>query len=397
MNKKRVNRRDFLKTAGSFTALAALGGVPWEAFAADKRMIRYPQKTDMLLLTSRPPQLEMPSQFFRDLITPNDAVFVRWHLSDIPTEVDLHSWKLKVGGNTERKIELTMDQLQNDFERVSYTAVIQCSGNGRSFFEPRVAGGQWENGSLGNVKWTGARLKDIVAKAGIKAGSVETAFNGLDRPPLPTVPDFVKSLPLDTALDEDVIVAYAMNDKPLAMLNGFPARLVVPGWFATYWVKSLSDITVLDKSFEGFWMKPAYRIPDNPCACVPPGSKPSKTIPITRMNTRSLVVDPIPGAKLTFGGEVEIFGIAYSGGYGISEVTVSVDGGRTWNRANLGKDLGKYSWIQWKHAWRPARPGKYTIMARAVDSIGESQPFEQLWNPSGYMWNKVEKIDVTVS
>ncbi len=396
MDKKRVNRRDFLRTAGTFTALAAFGGVPWEAFAGDRRLLRYPEKTDLLLLTSRPPQLEMPPRFFRELITPNDAVFVRWHLSNIPTEVDLRRWRLKVGGNTERKIALTMDQLQNDFERVSYTAVIQCSGNGRSFFEPRVAGGQWENGSLGNVTWTGVRLKDILARAGIKAGSVEVGFNGLDDPPLPTVPDFVKSLPLDVALDEDVIVAYAMNGKPLTMLNGFPARLVVPGWFATYWVKSLSDITLLDKTFEGFWMKTAYRIPDTPCACVPPGTKPKKTVPITRMNTRSLIVEPVSGAKLPFGREVELFGIAFSGGYGIREVTVSLDGGQSWQRASLGKDLGKYSWIQWKYAWQPARAGKYTIMARAVNTIGESQPFEPLWNPAGYMWNKVETIDVTV-
>ncbi len=396
MDKKIVNRRDFLKAAGTFTTLAAFGGVPWESFAADRRVLGYPEKTDMLLLTSRPPQLEMPPRFFRELITPNEALFVRWHLSNIPTEVDLRQWRLKIGGNTNKQVELTMDQLQKEFERVSYTAVIQCSGNGRSFFEPRVAGGQWENGSLGNVTWTGARLKDILARAGIKAGSVEVGFNGLDGPPLPTVPDFVKSLPLDNALDADVIVAYAMNGKPLTMLNGFPARLVIPGWFATYWVKSLADITILDKTFEGFWMKTAYRVPDTPCACVPPGGKPQKSVPITRMNTRSLVVEPVVGAKLPFGREVELFGIAFSGGYGIREVTVSVDGGQSWQRATLGRDLGKYSWIQWKFGWQPARPGKYTIMARAVDSIGGSQPFEQLWNPSGYMWNRVETIDVTV-
>ncbi len=396
MDRKRVNRREFLRAAGAFTALAALEGVPWQALAGDRKIVHYPEKGDLLLLTSRPPQLEMPPQYFRELITPNDMLFVRWHLSGIPTEVDLSQWRLKVGGNTEKQVTLTMKELQNDFERVSYTAVIQCSGNGRSFFEPRVPGGQWENGALGNVTWTGARLKDILTRAGMKAGSVEVGFNGLDGPPLPTVPDFVKSLPLDEALHEDVIVAYAMNSQPLTMLNGFPARLVVPGWFATYWVKSLADITVLDKAFTGFWMKTAYRVPDTPCACVPPGQTPQKSVPITRMNTRSLVIDPLPGAKLPFGPELEISGIAFSGGYGIREVTVSVDGGQTWRRASLGKDLGKYSWIQWKVPWLPVQPGKYRIMARAVDSIGESQPFEQLWSPAGYMWNKVESIEVTI-
>ncbi len=396
MGKKSLDRREFLKTAGTFTALAALGGIPWKAFAAGQRLYRYPEKTDLLLLTSRPPQLEMPAAFFRELVTPNDAVFVRWHLGNIPTEVDLGRWSLKVGGNTEREPALTMTQLQNDFERVSYTAVIQCSGNGRSFFAPRVFGGQWMNGALGNVTWTGARLKDILAKAGIKAGSVEVSFNGLDEPPLPPVPDLVKSLPIDKALEEDILVAYAMNGKPLTMLNGFPARLIVPGWFATYWVKSLSDITVLDKPFEGFWVKTAYRIPDNPCACIPPDSKPGRTVPITRMNTRSLVVEPVAGARIPPGREVEVFGIAFSGGFGIREVTVSFDGGNTWSRAILGRDLGKYSWIQWKYPWKPGKPGKYTIMARAVDGIGGSQPYEQLWNPSGYMWNKVDTVEVTV-
>ncbi len=376
--------------------MAALGSVPWEAFAGGRSLARFPEKRDLILLTSRPPQLEMPRQLFNELITPSDALFVRWHLSNIPTRVDMREWRLKVGGNTEKKIEFTMEELQNGFEKVEYTAVIQCSGNGRSYFEPRVPGGQWQDGSLGNVTWTGARLKDILAKAKIKAGSVEVGFNGLDGPPLPTVPDFVKCLPLDKALEEDVIVAYAMNGAPLPMLNGFPTRLVVPGWFATYWVKSLSDITVLDKRFEGFWMKTAYRIPDTPCACVPPRTKPAETIPINRMNTRSLIIEPQPGAKFPPGKEIDISGIAFSGGYGIREVDFSVDGGGSWKRAALGKDLGKYSWIQWKSAWRPDKPGKYTVMARAVNAIGESQPLEQLWNQSGYMWNKVEEVEIIV-
>ncbi len=396
MASKRVDRREFLINATTFAAMAALGSVPWEAFAGGRSLARFPEKRDLILLTSRPPQLEMPRQLFNELITPSDALFVRWHLSNIPTQVDMREWRLKVGGNTEKKIEFTMEELQNGFEKVEYTAVIQCSGNGRSYFEPRVPGGQWQDGSLGNVTWTGARLKDILAKAKIKAGSVEVGFNGLDGPPLPTVPDFVKCLPLDKALEEDVIVAYAMNGAPLPMLNGFPTRLVVPGWFATYWVKSLSDITVLDKRFEGFWMKTAYRIPDTPCACVPPGTKPAETIPINRMNTRSLIIEPQPGAKFPPGKEIDISGIAFSGGYGIREVDVSVDGGGSWKRAVLGKDLGKYSWIQWKSAWRPDSPGKYTVMARAVNAIGESQPLEQLWNPAGYMWNKVEEVEIIV-
>ncbi len=398
MGNIRFTRRDFLRTAGAFTAMTALGGIPAELLAAadERKMVRFPEKTDMILLTSRPPQLETPFHYFRELITPNEALFVRWHISQLPRSVDLNTWRLKISGNTEKELQLSMSDLKTMFTPVSYTAVIQCSGNSRSLFEPRVPGGQWKNGAMGNVTWTGARLKDILNAAGLKAGSVDVAFNGLDGPPLPSVPDFVKSLPVDKALEEDIIVAYEMNGRPLTMLNGFPARLVVPGWFATYWVKSLSDISVLTSPFEGFWVKSAYRIPDDPCACVPPGTSPKKTIPINRFDTRSFIVGPAEDAVLKRNQPVEVMGIAFSGGYGIRDVIVSTDNGRTWSETKLGKDLGKYSWRQWTYVWRPAKPGKYTLMVRAANSIGESQPFEPFWNPAGFMRNNIEKIDVTV-
>jgi sulfite dehydrogenase len=391
-------RREFLRTAGKVTAVTALGGLPFDALAApyERRMVRFPEKTDLILLTSRPPQLETPLSYFQELVTPNDALFVRWHITPIPTSVDLAEWRLAVGGNTEKELKLSFDDLRK-FEKVSYTAVIQCAGNGRSFFEPRVPGGQWKNGSMGNVTWGGVRLKDILSAAGVKAGSVDVSFNGLDRGSLPTVPDFVKSLPMDKAIEEDIIVAYEMNGQPLTLLNGFPARLIVPGWYATYWVKSLSDISVNAKAFEGFWMNPAYRIPDNACGCIPPGSKPSKTVPIHRMSTRSLIITPAEGEKLAVNKPVNITGVAFSGGYGIKDVIVSTDGGRTWSKADLGKDLGRYSWVQFSLPWRPDKAGTTTLMAKATNSIGESQPFEGLWNPAGYLWNKVEPLTVIVN
>ena len=398
MEHKRFTRRDFLKTAGALTAMTVLGEMPLDLLAAtdERRLVRYPEKTDLILLTSRPPQLETPLKYFKELITPNDALFVRWHIANIPTSIDVNQWRLKVGGNTEQELQLSLSDLRVRFEKVTFTAVIQCAGNGRSFFEPRVAGGQWKNGAMGNVTWSGARLKDILNQAGIKAGSVDVSFNGLDTGTLPTVPDFIKSLPIDKALEDDMLIAYEMNGQPLTMLNGFPARLIVPGWYATYWVKSLTDITVLNKSFEEFWMKSAYRIPDTACGCVPPGAKPQKTIPIHRMTTRSLIITPEERSGLKVNKPVDIAGIAFSGGYGITDVVVSTDGGRSWGQAKLGKDLGKYSWIQWTYPWRPKKPGKYTLMAKATNSIGESQPFEGLWNPSGYLWNKVEPLAVVV-
>jgi sulfite dehydrogenase len=389
------SRRTFLKTAGALTVAAAFGGIPAELFAAEPRLARFPEKADLILLTSRPPQLETPLHYFKEYITPNDALFVRWHMANVPTSVDLDAWRLKVGGNTEKDLLLSMDALKK-FEKVSYTAVIQCAGNGRSFFDPRVAGGQWGNGAMGNVTWTGARLKDILAMAGLRQGSVDVSFNGLDMPTLPSVPDFVKSLPVDRALEEDIIVAYEMNGAALPMLNGFPARLIVPGWYATYWVKALSGITVLSTAFDGFWMKKAYRIPDDPCGCVPRGTEPKKTVPINRMTTRSLIVDPAAKAELKVNQSVEIAGIAFSGGYGIKSVLVSVDGGKNWKDATLGLQQGKYSWTQWSYSWRPVRSGEYALMAKATNSIGESQPTEGLWNPGGYLWNRIEKTEVVV-
>ncbi|MBI3752494.1 MAG: molybdopterin-dependent oxidoreductase [Deltaproteobacteria bacterium] len=389
-------RRGFLKTAGIITAGVTLGRFD-DLVASENKPIIFPEKKkDLILLTSRPPQLETPLPYFKELITPNDALFVRWHLANIPTSVDLNQWKLKVNGNVDEELTLSMDDLKNKFEKATYTAVIQCSGNGRSFFEPRVPGGQWKNGAMGNVTWGGVRLKDILAGAGIKGGSVEIAFDGLDTGPLPSVPDFIKSLSVDKALEDDIIIAYEMNGGRLTMLNGFPVRLIVPGWYATYWVKALDTITVQPKQFDGFWMKTAYRIPDNACACIPGGSKPQKTVPINRMNVRSLIIDPADGQKIKTNKPTEIMGLAFSGGYSIKDVLVSVDEGRTWKEARLGQDKGRYSWVQWFYPWRPAKPGRYTIMARAVNSIGESQPMESLWNPAGFMRNKIEKIEVNV-
>jgi sulfite dehydrogenase (cytochrome) subunit A len=391
----RLTRRDLLKSAGAVAALTALEGIPEIVFADSPRMVKFPEKTDMILLTNRPPQLETPVKFFEQMITPNEAVFVRWHISELPKKVDLATWRLNISGNVEKELSLSMDDLRK-FDKVGYTAVLQCSGNGRSFAEPRVLGGQWGNGAMANVTWAGARLKDILGKAGIKAGSVDISFNGLDKPPLPTIPDFVKSLPVDKALEDDIIVAYEMNGKELPMLNGFPARLIVPGWYGTYWVKCLSDITVLSTPFEGFWVKSAYRVPDTDCGCIPPGSSPKKTRPVTRMTTRTLVFNPMDGATLRARAGTEIKGLAFSSNYSIADVVVSVDGGNTWKKAKLGSDMGKYSWIQFSLPWKPERPGKYTIMAKATNSVGESQPFDAMWNPPGYYWNKVEKTVVTV-
>jgi sulfite dehydrogenase (cytochrome) subunit A len=193
-----------------------------------------------------------------------------------------------------------------------------------------------------------------------------------------------------------VLVAYEMNGQPLPMLNGFPARLIVPGWYATYWIKNLSAITVLNKPFEGFWMKTAYRIPDTACGCVAPGTAPKHTVPINRMTVRSFIIAPKDGDRFPGGSPVTLKGIAFDGGYGIREVDVSDDGGATWRRAQLGPDLGRYSFREWSAPWQPPRPGPYRLLVRAFNGVGESQGAEPLWNPAGYLRNVIEHVDVQV-
>ena len=400
-----MDRRHFLATTGRAGALLLAGsgtfarsvGAADDPILAGRPLVRYPEKTDLILLTARPPQLETPMSYFDRAITPNEAFFVRYHIFPVPTSVDLATWRLKVHGRVDRPLELSLDDLKAKFPAARVVAVNQCSGNSRGRFAPRVLGGQWGDGAMGNAEWVGARLRDVLAMAGVRQGAVQATFDGLDKPAFPTVPDFVKSLDLARITeDPDVIVAYQMNGQPLPMLNGFPARLIVPGWYATYWVKNLSEIEVVDSVFEKFWMKPAYRIPDTPCGCIEPGTVPARTVPINRMTVRSFIATPATGAQLKVGQPVPVKGIAFDGGTGITEVQLSADRGATWYRTQLGTDLGRYSFREWAATWTPQSPGSHRLMVRAFNAIGESQGAAPLWNPAGYLRNVIEHVDLQV-
>jgi DMSO/TMAO reductase YedYZ molybdopterin-dependent catalytic subunit len=394
-------RRRILKTLGIVGASALISRpamastparfvtLPFENGTRD--LSAFPQKRPLLVLTSRPPQLETPFSVFNgEILTPNDAFFVRYHWSNIPTSVDLQTYRLRVGGNVEQPLELSLDHLKQLADPVDIIAVHQCSGNSRGHFMPRTNGGQASNGLMGNARWTGIPLKVLLEKAGLKAGSVQVTFNGLDTPPLDGGPDFVKALNIDHALDGEVMLAWAMNGEDLPMLNGYPLRLVVPGYYGTYWVKHLSDIQVLDTIFDGFWMSKAYRVPDNECACVETTSVPEKTIPIGRFNVRSFITSLIDGSKVRVGETTAVRGIAFDSGYGIANVAFSADGGNTWKQAHLGEDFGKYSFREWTIPFTATKPGSYELKVCAVNSIGQSQPTVATWNPAGYMRNVIE-------
>jgi DMSO/TMAO reductase YedYZ molybdopterin-dependent catalytic subunit len=349
----------------------------------------------MILLTDRPPQLETPLHYFRQDLTPNEAFFVRWHLEGVPTSVDLRTFRLAVTGHVRQPLQLSVSALRSQFEPISIIAVNQCSGNSRSFFEPRVPGGQWKDGAVGNAKWTGVPLKSILDRAGVKSGAVDVSFNGLDAPPLPSVADFVKSLSIDHARDGEVMIAHAMNDQPLPVLNGFPLRLVVPGWYGTYWVKALSEVAVLPHAFSNFWTDKAYRIPNGPNGTESPTQLASDTVPINRFNVRSIFVRPEPGDTLHAGMPHEMEGIAFDSGHGIRRVEVSTDGGATWADAQLDPEIGKYSWRRWRASWTPRARRRYRLMARATNAVGDTQSTAQ-WNRSGFMWNVIQQIGAKV-
>lgn len=226
-----------------------------------------PQKSPLILLTDRPVQLETPREYFRNAFTPNEAFYVRWHLPEIPNSVDLSRWRLKIEGNVNRPQALSLSDLAAKFKAVSVAAVNQCSGNSRSRLQPRVPGGQWGNGAMGNAMWTGVRLRELLYAAGVKSGSAQVQFQGLETGAGPKghgSSRFMKSLDLANEVLDEAVVAYLMNGELLPMLNGFPVRLVVPGYFATYWMKCLTWIRVLETPDENYWMKTAYRIPDTP-------------------------------------------------------------------------------------------------------------------------------------
>lgn len=358
-------------------------------------LVAFPQKRPLMVMTTRPPQLETPFPLFNDhVFTPNDAFFVRWHLANIPITIDLDTFRLTIRGRVKHPYSLSMDELKKDFEPVDIAAVCQCAGNSRGFFKPRVAGGQWGHGAMGNAVWTGVRLRDLLEKAGMEQDARRIRFDGLDRPVANTTPDFLKSLSVNDAFGDHVLVAYAMNGEPLPFLNGFPLRLVVAGWYATYWVKMLHDLEVLNEDDHTFWMDPAYRIPDNACGCLQPGEKSVQTVPISTMPVRSFITNISHGASIP-GGPTLVKGIAFDQGYGIDQVLFSLDGGTHWEATTLGRDYGDFSFRPWeiRVSLRPRH--QYQLQALAINRIGESQQLHAKWNPNGYLRNAVETVHIT--
>jgi DMSO/TMAO reductase YedYZ molybdopterin-dependent catalytic subunit len=337
---------------------------------------------------------ETPVQEFVSYLTPNSRFFVRSHFGLPPAELlSDPNWRLSVSGMVDRPLTFTLKELKL-CEEISVTAVVQCSGNGRAFHRPKVPGVQLERGAVGNAQWTGVRLRDVLAKAGIQAGAHHVQFQGADRPVVASVPLFIRSIPLKKALHPDTILAYEMNGRPLPVLHGAPLRVITPGWMADSCTKWLTDITVQAEEAKGFYMQTAYRVPTAP---VEQGAAASgQSIPVEAMVVKSLVAVPQEGAVVK-PGLVMIQGVAWGGEVNVAKVEVSFDEGKTWETVRLLGEVRPYAWRQWQFVWKAKTAGTFTILCRATDVRGATQPATTPWNPSGFLWNGWDRVSVTVA
>jgi DMSO/TMAO reductase YedYZ molybdopterin-dependent catalytic subunit len=357
-----------------------------------------PGKAPLIKLTYRPPNYETPLAYFEQPITPNEAFFVRYHLADIPRTIDPDAWRLAIGGEgAEKPYEVALADLKS-MPAFEITAVLQCSGARRGLFEPHVPGVQWGYGAMGAAKWKGARLKDLLAKAGLKKETVEIVLDGADGPVLDKTPKFIKSIPLWKAMDDNVLIAYEMNGAPLPHFNGFPARLIVPGWTGTYWMKHVVSLSATTKPFANFWMASAYRIPTGKFSFAQHfmSQENETNTPITEMMVNSLATQPADGAKVALGRPVEVRGLAWDAGYGVNAVEVSTDGGQTFSTARLGEDLGRFAFRPFSYSFTPTAPGRLTILINARNRVGQTQTNELIANPGGYHHNLMPRVAIEV-
>jgi len=407
-----ISRRAVM--AGGALALAGAGPLSRAVLAADDSFLpqglpqgvydtatleALPGKKPLIKLSYRPPNYETPLSYFSSEFTPNESFFVRYHLAGIPEEIDVAKWKLKIGGEGAGKpLELGVNELRSDFEPVEVAAVCQCSGNRRGFSEPHVTGVQWGLGAVGNALWKGARLKDVLKRVDLRPETIEIVFNGADIPVADGTPDFIKSLPLEKALDDNTLIAYEMNGAPLPHYNGFPIRMIVPGWTAVYWVKHLDTIEASTKPLAGFWMKNAYRIPTGKFPIVQHflTQMNATTEPITEMVVNSMVTAPQHGHTMRAAETIEVRGLAWDGGYGVKRVEFSVDGGQVWREAELGKDAGRFAFRTFSFPFTPPSAGVYQVMARASNSVGQTQVEKLIFNPAGYHNNVIRPLTVNV-
>ncbi len=386
-----VSRRTLLAAAARAGAVAGTARLLAPGLFAQAGPTAAAGKEKLLVRSSRPTDYEAPVALLDSWITPIDSFYVRSHLAT-PPPADPAAWRVQLDGEVASPGALSLDDIRR-LPAVTITATLECAGNGRAFYRPPVAGVQWEKGAVGTARWTGVRMTDLLARAGLKPSGRFVVMEGADRP-FGAMPDFVRQMPVEKALDPDTIVAYEMNGAPLPALHGAPLRVIVPGWEGAYWMKWLSGLRVIDRPFDGFWVATAYRYPTKRIA---PGAAvdPRDMAPLSGLAVKSLITRPLEGATLPVG-PVAVAGFAWAGEHDIAAVDVSTDGGAAWTAARLTGEKARFTWQRFEFSFDATVPQSYLIMTRATDSSGRVQPIVPPWNPSGYLWNAPDSVRVDV-
>lgn len=382
-----MRRRSFLHTLGrvapglAATALVPSLGLARQAVSKDRLIIR----------SARPEDLETPVHLLTSWITPNELFYVRSHF--YTPSIAESAWRLRVDGDVGSPMELTLDEVRR-LRSTTTVVTLECAGNGRAFFDPPVAGVQWEKGAVGTAAWTGVRLADVLRTAGVRASARYVWLDGADEG-LGRAPDFIRSVPMDKAMHPDTLLAYRMNGETLLVPHGFPLRAIVPGWEGAYSVKWLTHIQVSTRDHDGPFVQAGYRYPRRP---VPPGTlvSPADTVPLRALPVKSLITSPADNSMVPRSA-VRISGFAWAGDEEVRRVDVSTDNGRTWMTAQLGRDRARYAWRPFEYLWRPSDAGSYVVLSRAVDSRGLVQPIVPEWNPAGYVWNAIDQVRLNVA
>jgi sulfite oxidase len=385
-----MTRRELLALAARTAAAGAMVTLAPERLRAQMPRLA-PGKEKLIVRSVRPPDYESPVALLDSWLTPVEHFYVRQHMPT-PIGLDAATWTLQVDGEVATPLTLTLEELRA-MPAASVTSVLECAGNGRAFFDPPVAGIQWEKGAVGNARWTGVRMADILKRAGVRATGQFVTMNGADRG-MGQQPDFIRQVPIAKALDPDTLIAYDMNDSPITPLHGFPLRTIVPGWEGAYSIKWLTHLSVLDREFDGFWVATGYRYPTKTVA---PGAAvdPKDMAPLTGLVVKSLITTPLDAAVVA-PGPVEVAGFAWAGETDIARVDVSTDHGATWSAARLVGERAKYAWRRFEYAFKPPRAQSYLILSRATDAKGHTQPITPPWNPSGYLWNAPDSVRIEV-
>jgi DMSO/TMAO reductase YedYZ molybdopterin-dependent catalytic subunit len=378
------SRRHFLKQMSG--AALAIGAPPsllsWST--AQSGSIEVPGEDGMIVRSFRFVDLETPVEYFNTWLTPVPRFFVRNHMHE-PSELSADTWRLTIGGEVEKPFTLTLAGLSR-FETHSVVNTLECAGNGRGLQRPQVPGVQWGKGAVSTARFSGPRLRDVLERAAIKNTGKHVMFRGLDEVP-GKVPPFIRSIPIEKALDSNTLIATHMNGAPLTKHHGLPARALVPGWIGAASCKWLTEIKVLESEFAGNFMSPAYRFPNQP-------GKPGDAVK-PALSVKSVISGPLDGASLR-SGRVAVHGAAWAGEADILKVDVSTDGGTSWKAATLGHEQAHYAWRLWSYEWK-AKSGDYNILSRATDSLGRTQPATPVWNPSGYLYNAADQVKIHVA